>query len=536
MNRDRFSRSRGVIAVLAVWAACASLTLPAAEASEDPVARTRFGEVRGKLDHGISVFKGIHYGADTGGKNRFMPPREPQPWRGVRNAFEYGPGCPQLDPPPAGQPVGPVSQAAGGSEDCLVLNVWTPALRDNVRRPVMVWMHGGGYTLLSGSSPVNDGVRLAQKGDVVVVTLNHRLNVFGYLYLNALAGEKFADSGNIGQLDLIAALRWVRDNVANFGGDPQSVMIFGESGGGGKVSTLLAMPEAQGLFQRAAMQSGFGVTAITPDAATKMTRSILEALHVSADRVDSLQSMPVPRLLEALQKVTGGLPFGIGPVVDGRSVPRHPFTPDAPAISRDVPLLVGYNATETTFLFPPAGAFDLDWPRLSTQLAVALPGVDLAKVTAGWRASRPQATPSDLYFAITTEAGMGLNANTVAVRKSTQGGAPVFLYRLEWETPIEGGRMRSPHSLDVPLVFDNVAKAPALIGTGTKPAQLVADTMSAAWLAFARTGTPNAPGLPSWPAFDANNRATMIFDVSSRAVNDPLRAERLLLPQEPPAP
>ena len=255
MSSDRRSGFRGVIALLAVWAACAacaacavcaSTALPAAAASEGPLAPTRFGEVRGKLDHGIYAFKGIHYGADTSGKNRFMPPRDPQPWRGVRNAFEYGPSCPQLDPPPAGQPVGPVSQAAGGSEDCLVLNVWTPALRDGVRRPVMVWMHGGGYTLLSGSSPVNDGARLAQKGDVVVVTLNHRLNVFGYLYLAGLRGEKFADSGNIGQLDLIAALRWVRDNIANFGGDPRSVMIFGESGGGGKVSTLLAMPEAQG--------------------------------------------------------------------------------------------------------------------------------------------------------------------------------------------------------------------------------------------------------------------------------------------------
>jgi len=267
-----------------------------------------------------------------------------------------------------------------------------------------------------------------------------------------------------------------------------------------------------------------------------MTRSILDLLHVSADEVDELQSMPVPRVLEALQKVTGGMPFGIGPVVDGRSLSRHPFTPDAPAISRDVPVLLGYNKTETTYLFPPPGAFDLDWPGLATQLGAALPGVDVGPVITGWRARHPEATPSDLYFEITTEGGMGLNANTVAVRKSAQGGAPVFLYRLEWKTPIEGGRMRSPHSLDVPLVFDNVAKAPALIGSGSQPAQQVADTMSAAWLAFARSGTPNAPGLPSWPAFDSHTRATIIFDVSSRAVNDPLRVERLLLPQAPPAP
>jgi para-nitrobenzyl esterase len=191
-------------------------------------------------------------------------------------------------------------------------------------------------------------------------------------------------------------------------------------------------------------------------------------------------------------------------------------------------VLLGYNKTETTFLFPPAGAFDLDWPGLSGPLATALPGIDVAKVIAGWRRLRPQATASDLYFMITTEGTMGANANKVAVRKAAQGGAPVYLYRLEWETPIDGGRMRSPHSLDVPLVFDNVARAPGLIGTGAEPAQQVADVMSAAWLAFARTGSPNAPGLPSWPAFNADSRPTMIFNVVSRAVTDPLHDERLL--------
>jgi para-nitrobenzyl esterase len=504
-----------------------------------PVANTRFGEVRGALEDGISVFKGIPYGAATSGANRFMPPRDPKPWKGVRNALNYGPSCPQLDPPSSGHSVGPTSAAQGASEDCLVLNVWTPGLNDGRKRPVMVWMHGGGYTLLSGSSPVYDGTRLAKKGDVVLVTLNHRLNLFGYMYLAGLpGGEKFADSGNIGQLDLIAALRWVRDNIEAFGGDPNTVMIFGESGGGGKVATLLAMPAAHGLFQRAAMQSGFGLTALTPEAATNMTRSILDALSLRADRLgpdglDELQRMPVERLLAALQKVTHGMPFGIGPVVDGRSLPRHPFTPDAPETARDVPVLLGYNKTETTFLFPPPGSFELDWPGLTKQLATALPGQDVAKIVDGWRTRHPQATPSDLYFEITTEAGMGLNANTLALRKAEQGGAPAYLYRLEWPTPIDGGRMRSPHSLDVPLVFDNVAKAPALIGTGTEEAQHVADSMSAAWLAFARYGTPNAAGLPSWPAFSAHHRETMIFNVTSRAVNDPLHEERLLLPQAP---
>ena len=491
--------SRGVVGAALI--ACAVLGGTASAATDSstagPVATTRFGDVRGQVDDGINVFKGIPYGAPTGGANRFMPPQEPKPWKSVRNALDYGPSCPQLDPPPSGQPFSPASAAKGATEDCLVLNVWTPGLRDGKKRPVMVWMHGGGFTLLSGSSTVYDGVRLAKRGDVVLVTLNHRLNLFGYLYLAGLAGGgKYADSGNVGQLDLVAALHWVHDNIEAFGGDPGNVMIFGESGGGGKVSALLASPTARGLFHRAALQSGFGLTAITPEAATKMTHSVLDALQLRADQIDRLQKMPVEPILAALQKVTNGLPFGIGPVVDGRSLPRHPFTPDAPEVSRDIPILLGYNKTETTYLFPPPGAFDLDWPGLAKQLATALPRSDVPKVIDGWRKLHPQATPSDLYFMITTESTMGLSAGTLAVRKSAQGAAPVFLYRLEWETPVAGGRMRSPHTLDIPLVFDNVAKGAGIIGTGAQQAQQVSDVMSAAWLAFARYGTPNAAGLP----------------------------------------
>jgi len=277
------------------------------------------------------------------------------------------------------------------------------------------------------------------------------------------------------------------------------------------------------------------VTAISPEVAQGMTNSLLAALHLRRDEVSRLQAMSVDKLLAALQQVTHGMPFGLGPVVDGRSLPRHHFTPDAPDVSAEVPLLVGYNRDETTVLFPPAGAFDLDWSGLERQLvAQNLPG-DVASFVRGLREIRPWATPSDLYFTITTERGMGRNARAVAERKAALGRAPVYLYKLDWTTPVEGGRLRAPHSLDVPMVFDNVARSESLIGSGIQDAQKVADAMSAAWLAFARTGSPNAPGLPSWPPFNPEQRPTMVFNTVSHAVNDPLYRERqLLAPVTPP--
>jgi para-nitrobenzyl esterase len=278
------------------------------------------------------------------------------------------------------------------------------------------------------------------------------------------------------------------------------------------------------------------VTAISPEAAQKMTNSLLAALHLHRDNVSRLQTIGVDKLLAALQQVTHGMPFGLGPVVDGRSLPRHPFAPDASDVSAEVPLLVGYNKDETTVLFPPPGAFDLDWSGLETLLLAQNIGGDVAALLSRLREIRPAASPSDLYFTITTERGMGRNARAVAERKAALGRAPVYLYKLDWSTPVEGGRLRTPHSLDVPLVFDNVGRSESLIGFGAQDAQRVADAMSAAWLAFARNGSPNAPGLPSWPRFDAEQRATMVFNTVSRAVNDPLYRERQLLAPVTPAP
>ena len=499
--------------------------------SNSLLATTKAGMVRGAVEDGIIVFKGVPYGAPPTGALRFMPPVPPAPWAGVRDALQFGDRCPQVSAPssPAWRSW---DRQTGESEDCLVLNVWTPALRDGRRRPVMVWFHGGGFTSGSGSDTVYDGARLCQRGDVVLVTLNHRLNAFGYLYLAELGGEKFADSGNVGQLDLVLALKWVHDNITEFGGDPNNVMIFGESGGGGKVSVTLAMPAAKGLFHRAAIQSCLGLRGMTRETATKTAKDFMAALQLQPDQVEELQKLPVRKLLDAVQAVTQGMPGGFEPVVDGRVLPRDSFTPDAPTVSANVPIIVGYTKTEATIvllsydrgqstaLLPAPNAFSLDWTTLPQALTPILGGYT-EKVLALCRREYPQASASDLYFRIATERSIGLASMALAERKSEQGRAPAFLYRLEWETPIEGGRLRSPHSLDLPMVFDNVAKSDSLIGAGAMEAQKVADAMSSAWIAFAQSGRPDAKGLPHWPPYDTKTRSTMIFNVTSKVVNDP---------------
>lgn len=526
----------GAAAAIATTVAATSakaLSLPSfgGGGGDDPKAYTQYGWVTGELDDGVNVFKGIPYGAPTGGGARFMAPEPPHSWSGMKACRKFGDQSPQETRKDRPAAWASWNVNVGESEDCLSVNVWTPGLRDGKKRPVMVWMHGGGYSEFNGSSPAYDGVRLCQRGDVVLVTLNHRLNLFGYLYLADLAGSQFADSGNVGQLDLIAALQWVRDNITEFGGDPGRVTIFGESGGGGKVSTLLAMPAAKGLFHRAAIQSGPGLTAIKPDAATAVATAVCEALHINPTKAGDLQKATTDRLVDAIKAVTasGGR---LGPVLDGRNLTRDPFSPDAPAISSDVPILVGYNATETTILGPPAGAFDLDWAGLKAALAPSMAGGDTDKLISDFKRLRPGATPSDLYFHISTLRGMGLASWTLAERKAGLNAAGAYFYRLEFATPVD--RLRSPHALDIPLVFDTVGKSASLLAPVAADAQKVADQMSAAWIAFARTGSPNAAGLSSWPRYDARSRSTMVFNVVSRAVNDPYPEERAIISALPP--
>ncbi|MCW2370909.1 carboxylesterase/lipase family protein [Sphingobium sp. B11D3D] len=496
-------------------------------AAAAPIATTTHGQVRGRCEYGVNVFRGIPYGASTAGRNRFAAPQPPQAWSGVRDAVDYGLRSPQLPDGPDGPGFSSWREPKASGEDCLALNVWTPGLADGKKRPVMVWLHGGGLAVGSGATPVTDGRNLAARQDVVVVAVNHRLNLFGYLYFGDLTRDRSVPA-NPGQLDMVAALQWVRDNIAAFGGDPQNVTIFGHSGGGLKVAGLMAMPAAKGLFHRAILQSGFGTTTVARDEAERITASLCKAVGVRAGDVEALRAIPIERLLAGLQEITGGNPVrGPGLVADGTVVARTPFAPDLPAVSPDIPVMVGHTSAETTVLFPPPGAFDLDWTSLPGALEgrVASP----APLIEGFRKLHPKATASDIFFAITTEAGMGRNARIVAETRAAGATKPAYAYLVNWQSPAQGGRMRSPHGIEVPMVFDMVTESYGSVGERMANAQHLADGMSRYWANFARTGDPNGDCLPLWPAYGQDQRMTMVFDTEYAASADPLGAEQALI-------
>jgi para-nitrobenzyl esterase len=504
-----------------------ALALDAESKFEGPVVETASGKIRGVIQAGTHTFRGVPYGASTAGSNRFMPPRKPEPWTGVRDTFQNGPTAPQLSAPPNALILNHKEPALQG-EDCLVINLFTPGLNDGRKRPVMVWLHGGGFASGAGSAHSFDGTYLARSGDVVVVSVNHRLNIFGYLYLADAGGEKYADSGNAGLLDVVAVLEWVRDNITQFGGNPGNVTLFGQSGGGLKISTLLAMPPAKGLFHKAIIESGSLLKGIPREEANKTTQRILTKLGLQSNQADELQSLPVERLLSAIDNrgsAPGTAPFSLAPVVDGRSLPRDPFDPAAPDISADVPLIIGSVNTEGTFFTPPdSPLFTLDDAGMRTRLMPRF-GEATDKLVELYRKEMPNASPSQIYFLINAFPSAAI---TQAERKSAQAKAPVYMYLFTWETPVEGGKRHSPHTVELPFVFNNVLEQPEEVGNGPE-LQPLADKVSGAWTAFARTGSPSTPGSPKWLAYTAGERQTMIINNEWKLVNDPRHDVRLIM-------
>jgi para-nitrobenzyl esterase len=524
--------------VLAAWTS-AGVLRPAWAQTSDLSQRfveadTAYGRVRGADNGGIKTFKGIPYGASTSGKNRFMPPVAPAKWTGVRDALEYGASAPQREPgtQPAssGLAVAAANLPAEG-EDCLVLNVWTPGVGDGRKRPVMLWCHGGGFATGSGSSPGTDGTNLARRGDVVVVSVNHRLNVLGFTYLGELGGADFEQSGDVGMLDIVQALKWVRNNIAALGGDPGNVTLFGQSGGGRKVATLLAMPAAKGLFHRAIIESGATLKLVERDQAARVARELVAQLGVpQATALRELQSLPVDRIMAAYFATVRSMnvdqmTMGFSPTVDGKAVPQHPFHPKASEVSADVPLMIGSTRTELTSSADQA-AFSLSDVAMRERVD-ALLGAASAGVIDVYRKANPNATPSDLYFLIASDERYSAPVMKIAERRAALGKGPVYLYYFRWESPLDGGRLKSPHTIEIPFAFDNVKTS--RLTKDAPNAQALADKVSDAWIAFARTGDPNTPKLPHWPAFDAVKRPTMVFDDESVVANDPLREQRIAM-------
>jgi para-nitrobenzyl esterase len=510
----------------------------AVEPSE-PVVDTTSGRISGAAVDGIKAFKGIPYGASTAGANRFMPPQKPIPWGGVREAVDWAGHAPQAF---FGRRRPEVSRLSGTpdkvpvGEDCLTLNLWTPGL-DAGRRPVMVWFHGGAFSYGSANTPRTVGANLARRGDVVVVTVNHRLNILGFLDLAALGGTEFAHSGNAGMLDLVAALEWVRDNVARFGGDPGTVTIFGQSGGGGKVSALLAMPAAKGLFQRAIVMSGAGIRMAEQERATKLADAVLDEVGLKANQLDKLQALPFERLLAAIEPAQKKLApvgfrlldrYGFGPVVEGRDLPHHPFDPTAPDLSDDVPVMVGGTRDENALFLAPDDAVwnrTLSEDELKTRVAKVAAGSTDA-VLALYRQMHPGMNPAELLIEITTDSNFWVRSVLLAERKAAKGKAPVYMYSFNWRTPVLDGKLMAPHALDVPFVFDTLGAAAI---TGHAPAAApIAAAESTTWASFARTGTSDNKAIPHWPAYTAADRATMMIDTEWRVQHDPQREARLL--------
>lgn len=505
-------------------------------------AETSYGRVKGYRTEAVSIFKGIPYAGKTAGDRRFRRAATLESWTGVRDALTLG--APAIQAPRRNEPE--------PSEDCLFLNVWTPA-NDNKKRPVMFYNHGGGFVIGSGGSAGQDGANLARNFDVVVVETNHRLGLLGFLYLDEIAGPDYAGSGNMGLLDIIDGLKWVNENISQFGGDPGNVMIWGESGGGAKTSCLYAMPEAAPYFNKASIESGPGVRMMDKETAQENTLQLLKELNIPVNNWKKILQVPASELLSMQAKLPMVAPFqeknksqaimrrnagGFGPVVDGNALPSNPFEPAAPEISRSKPLLVGWNEDEYTFFAwerKDTESFKMDFDGLYNKLEPQY-GQDTKKIIATYRRTRPNATAPDIFVAISSITMMGLGSINIAERKANQNGAPVYLYNFgyksEMKIPGTDYAMGTPHAMDISFKFNNEVppKAvepakPSFFG-GNRPERFIAShNFAELWTTFARTGKPAVKNAPTWPAYNLKDRPTMKIDTKLEVINNRYKDE-----------
>jgi para-nitrobenzyl esterase len=507
-----------------------------------PVARTAYGSISGTVEDGINVLRGVPYGADTA-PVRFQAPRPPTPWSGVKVCDAFTTRAPQLTAlrgaqganaapslgtvgmPAAGTTPRVAPEAGEQSEDCLHLNVFTPALRDHRKRPVLVYFHGGAYNNGSVNSPLYDGKRLCHRGDVVVVTVNHRLNAFGFLYLGAIDPKQYPDSGNVGMLDLVLALKWVRQNIAEFGGDPSRVLIFGQSGGGAKCATLMAMPAGKGLFDRVMTMSGQQVKGASIEIASKRTEVMLGKLGITQANLGDLKTIP----WEQIQAAAIATSSDWLPVVDGVVLSRDPFTPDAPPLSADVPMILGNVHDETAVPVRGTLTWDDAPAALKNAVAIYLGPYSAEEVVAKYRTIYPDKSPIEIVIAAATAfrawPGQVMEAERRASDPKSQ--PHTWVYQMNWHRNAPGAR--AMHTIDIPFMFDNLDAAPGQIGSTPEElaaAQPLADAMSGMLIAYGTTGDPNHAGLPFWPAYELKERNTMIWETPPRIEKDPRGDER----------
>ena len=559
-RRDVFGLAAGLAASAAasgVPTTAAAATAAQPNASGVPgapevtaVIPTTSGRVQGLVNAGVHTFKGVRYGKSPVGPLRWMPPQKPEPSEVILDCSDFGAPAMQMATGATAAPMtdfgmqmsqvfSTPSDIKIQNEDCLFLNVWTPAT-DGARRPVMVWIHGGGFAYGSGGNPVYGMEDLARDHDVCCVNVNHRLNVFGYLNLADLMGETYRSSGAVGMQDLVLALEWVRDNIAAFGGDPGNVTIMGQSGGGAKVSILMAMESAKGLFHKASIQSGPGLTVGKAENATKNAKLLLAELGVAPGDIKALQAVPAETLIAAAFAAGkkagpppipgmrgGGGGFNFGPIVDGVAITRDPFTPDAPPVSANIPLLLGYTKDEMTIFMASEPWFG---KLTEAELAQRTPflGPKGAPLIAAWRKIRPDYSPTYLWTVAISSMFAMAGSITLGERKAAQGGAPVYMWNIVWETPVANGVFKSPHTIEIPFMLDSWRRVPQYVGAGAEPAHM-ARQIAGCWVAFARTGKPDGPATPHWPPYDSTRRATMIFNNRSEVIDDPHPEVRKIL-------